>query len=768
MVKPDVPFGRSLKLYDDIFKVGVLGRVTRVTENYQNSNELLEIEIQGQHRIRSLACVKESPLVVNATTLKSTEPETGDKSVLVYRMQLKDLIKQSIEFGVEHQAQYSTILDEYDLCDSSELADTMIGLMNVEPIIAQRALETVDVKQRLLQAISCAESELEILRLEKNFKQKIKASSTSGSKKQKRNILIEQYKTIRKELGMDDNEKENLVAKFESRLTDLTVPDSVMDVIVDELNKLGSLEQTSSEFNVTRNYLDWLTSIPWGKFSVDRLDPVEAEKILDEDHFGLEDIKKRILEFISVGTLTGSIQGKILCFAGPPGVGKTSIGKSVARALNREFYKISVGGMTDVAEIKGHRRTYVGSMPGKVIQALKITKTQNPVILIDEIDKLGRGITGDPASALLETLDPSQNTNYMDHYCDVPIDLSKVVFLATANDLSTIPRPLMDRMEILNLSGYVAEEKLSIAKTYLIPRSRKSCGLKDDQVHISEDALTKLIRDYCREPGVRNLERYIDRICRQIAHKIATESLQNKDEGQLIIPVDKKFLITLDNLSEYAGRASFSSDVIYEQLPPGVATGLAWTSMGGSTLVIESIVHKVNESNPGLKTTGQMGGVMKESSEIALSFAKAFLRKKDASNDFFDKNLVHMHVPEGAVKKDGPSAGCTMVTSLLSMALNQPVRNDSAMTGEITLHGKILSIGGVKEKCIAARRSGIHNVILPASNKGEYEDLPEIIVKDINPIFVDNYQDIFDFMFSSEAGSNVKTSHAETAFNRTL
>lgn len=439
--------------------------------------------------------------------------------------------------------------------------------------------------------------------------------------------------------------------------------------------------------------------------------------------------------------------GKIICFLGPPGVGKTSIARSIANALNREYFRFSVGGMTDVAEIKGHRRTYVGAMPGKLIQCLKKTKTENPLVLIDEIDKIGRGYQGDPSSALLELLDPEQNVNFLDHYLDVTVDLSKVLFICTANQIDTIPEPLRDRMEIIDVSGYVAEEKLNIAKTYLIPQAMKSTGVKENQVQITDEALNNLIKSYCRESGVRNLQKHVEKILRKCAFKIV-----NKECNDLNV--------TNDNLAEFCGKPIFTHDRLYENTPPGIVMGLAWTAMGGSTLYIETIVHRRSviensEKKPTdemnfegtLKLTGHLGDVMKESADIAYSFAKSFLLTQQANNKFFQNSHIHLHVPEGATPKDGPSAGVTMVSALLSLAMNKAIKQNTAMTGELSLTGKVLPVGGIKEKTIAAKRANVTTLLLPAENRKDFDELPDYIKQGLSVHYCENYEDVFKIIF---------------------
>ena len=597
---------------------------------------------------------------------------------------------------------------------------------------------------------------------------------------------------------MERDDKEAVIGKFRSQLKDYPeIPAEVLAVIEAEIEKLSTLETNSSEYSVTRNYLDWLCGVPWGVMSKENFDIRIARKILDRDHYGLDDVKDTILEFIAVGKLKGSVQGKILCLAGPPGTGKTSIAKSVASSLGREFFRFSVGGLSQVSEIKGHRRTYVGAMPGKIIQCLKTTGTTNPVVLIDEIDKLGHGYQGDPASALLEVLDPSQNSSFHDHYLDIPVDISKVLFMCTANELDRIPEPLLDRMEVIRLSGYDFPEKVAIAEQYLVPKSMKENGLMvekeiegeqnseggdakevpevtpeitemitplDKFIHadnvppsvgIATNAIESLVRWYCREAGVRNLSKHIDKITRKLALQVVAE-----DEGA---PLTKKsqrksdtWYITEDNLKEYVGRPMFTSDRLYDKdpLPNGIVMGLAYTSMGGSALYIETQGIKRGLNDDGkprgggtLKTTGKLGDVMAESSQIAYTVARARLADIEPENRFFDLTDIHMHVPEGATPKDGPSAGITMVTSMLSLALGKPIRNDIAMTGEVSLTGKVLPVGGIKEKLMGGRRAGVTKIILPGANQRDYDEIPEYLKEGMEVHFAYDYQEVYDIVF---------------------
>lgn len=648
--------------------------------------------------------------------------------------------------------------------DPAKLADFAAAVSAGEVRELQDVLETLNIEERLSKALMVLKKELMNAQLQNKISKDVE---TKIQKRQREYWLMEQMKGIRRELGIESDGKDKMVEKFREKASKLAMPEPVKKVFDEELSKLAHLEPAASEFNVTRNYLDWLTQIPWGQQSAENFGIKNAITVLDEDHHGLKDVKDRILEFIAVGKLRGTVEGKILCFVGPPGVGKTSIGKSIARALNRQYYRFSVGGLADVAEIKGHRRTYVGALPGRIIQALKKCQTENPLILIDEVDKLGRGHQGDPASALLELLDPEQNNSFLDHYMDVPVDLSKVLFVCTANMTDTIPRPLLDRMELIELSGYVADEKMAIAERFLAPTAKELSGLKDVDVALDKTAIEELINKYCRESGVRNLKKQIEKVYRKSALNIIKdfgEDVFSEDKGlteegkaaseasakdetdvketpssienettpkprqSMKVPDGVHVNIDRENLKDYVGPPIFTSDRLYDTTPPGVAMGLAWTSMGGAALYVESILENAlnASSRPGLERTGNLKNVMKESTIIAYSFAKSVLASLFPDNKFFEKAKVHLHCPEGAVQKDGPSAGITMATSLLSLALNKPLDPTIAMTGELTVTGKVLRIGGLREKAVAARRAGAKKIIFPADNMSDWLELPEV------------------------------------------
>jgi Lon-like ATP-dependent protease len=708
---------------------------------------------------------------VSLVKVDNLADEPFDKRAPTIRALISEIVNTCKDIGSvnqlfrDHVSAFAMSQSAANIADEpAKLADFAAAVSGGEMEEAQEVLTSLNIEQRLSKA-------LEIIKKEHmNAQLSSKISKDVESKIQKRQReywLMEQMKGIKRELGLESDGKDKLLEGFKEKAGKLAMPDPVKKVFDEEINKLAHLEPAASEFNVTRNYLDWLTQIPWGKRSAETFGIKNAMTVLDEDHHGLKDVKDRILEFIAVGKLRGTVEGKILCMVGPPGVGKTSIGKSIARALNRQYYRFSVGGLTDVAEIKGHRRTYVGALPGRIIQALKKCQTENPLILIDEVDKIGRGHQGDPSSALLELLDPEQNNSFLDHYMDVPVDLSKVLFVCTANMTDTIPRPLLDRMEMIELSGYVADEKMAIAERYLSPVAKELSGLKDVDVEIEKEAIAELINKYCRESGVRNLKKQIEKVYRKSALKIITDLGEDAfaedkaltPEGKeaqaaaaqdtsdpketspdvekettevprvaLSVPESVSVRITKDNLKDYVGPPVFTADRLYETTPPGVSMGLAWTSMGGAALYVETILESAlsYSSRPSLDRTGNLKAVMKESTSIAYSFAKGFLARQYPKNKFFEHAKLHMHCPEGAVQKDGPSAGITMACSLISLALGRSLAQTVAMTGELTVTGKVLRIGGLREKTVAARRAGAKMVIFPKDNLSDWIELPEV------------------------------------------
>ncbi|EOA19716.1 hypothetical protein CARUB_v10003733mg [Capsella rubella] len=762
-------------LLNRLHEVGTLAQISSIQGD--------QVILVGHRRLRITEMVSEEPLTVKVDHLKDNPFDMDDDVIKATSFEvistLRDVLKTS-SLWRDHVQTYTQHIGDFTY---PRLADFGAAICGANKHQTQEVLEELDVHKRLRLTLELMKKEMEISKIQETI---AKAIEEKISGEQRRYLLNEQLKAIKKELGVETDDKSALSAKFRERIepNKEKIPAHVLQVIEEELTKLQLLEASSSEFNVTRNYLDWLTIIPWGNYSDENFDVVRAQNILDEDHYGLSDVKERILEFIAVGRLRGTSQGKIICLSGPPGVGKTSIGRSIARALNRKFFRFSVGGLADVAEIKGHRRTYVGAMPGKMVQCLKSVGTANPLVLIDEIDKLGRGHAGDPASALLELLDPEQNANFLDHYLDVTIDLSKVLFVCTANVIDMIPNPLLDRMEVISIAGYITDEKVHIARDYLEKTARGDCGVKPEQVEVSDAALLSLIENYCREAGVRNLQKQIEKIYRKIALKLVREGAVPEEPVAAIDPEEaeivespendiakenpgssdssldesnkeaqtekiaiEKVMIDESNLADYVGKPVFHAEKLYEQTPVGVVMGLAWTSMGGSTLYIETTVVEEGEGKGALNITGQLGDVMKESAQIAHTVARKIMLEKEPENQFFANSKLHLHVPAGATPKDGPSAGCTMITSLLSLATKKPVRKDLAMTGEVTLTGRILPIGGVKEKTIAARRSQIKTIIFPEANRRDFDELAENVKEGLEVHFVDDYAKIFELAF---------------------
>lgn len=730
----------------DFYQVGVLARILRIIPMEQGGAQVV---LNMEKRITIKEKIEGKYLRAKIKVHEELPPEKISKELKAYSISIITTIKELLKLNPLFKEELQIFLGHSDFTEPGRLADFAVALTTASREELQDVLETFDLQQRIDKALILLKKELDLTQLQSTINQKIEATI---NKTQREFFLKEQLKAIKKELGMEKDDKTMDSEKFEERLRERIVPEEVMKVIQEELDKLSVLDVQSAEYAVSRNYLDWLTIVPWGKCSEESHDIEEAEKILEEDHYGLKDIKERILEFIAVGKLTGGVKGSIICLVGPPGVGKTSIGKSVARALNRKFYRFSVGGMRDEAEIKGHRRTYIGAMPGKMIQAIKQTQTMNPVIMIDEIDKMGMSFQGDPASALLEVLDPEQNKDFMDHYLDVPCDLSNILFMVTANVIDTIPEPLKDRMEVLRLSGYIQAEKVEIAKQYLIPRNRKKMGLKASQITFTKGAIAQLINGYAREAGVRSLENNLKKILRKVATKVAKEQHDKKKKK-----VTSKISITEKNLTDYVGKPIFTSDRYYEHTPVGVCTGLAWTSLGGATLYVEA--SKSDSDKTEMRLTGQAGDVMKESAQIAWSYIHSNFKRFTSIDNFFEKFKVHIHIPEGATPKDGPSAGVTMVTAILSLLMDRPVADDLGMTGEITLTGKVLRIGGIKEKVIAAKRSKLKTLIFPSGNKRDIDELPDYLIKGLKIHFVDYYEDIVPVAFP---GLKVNEKHVGT------
>lgn len=710
-------------------KIGIVARIAKVFSQDEDSSQLL-LDVLERIRIIEPAKSKSTMMIAKVEYLKQ-EKITIDDETRAFCREILSNMKELINLNPLIKEELNQFINQISLDDPSRLADFAATLTSANRDELQSILETNDIIKRLAKTLLLIKKELDLSRLQADISKRIEDRISVN---QREFFLKEQLKEIRKELGLTKDEKTQELEKLKKRAKKLNFTKEVQERFDEEMNKISLLDIQSPEFNVSRNYLDWITSLPWGITSKDNLDIEKAQKILNIDHYGLEDVKERILEFIATLKLKKEISGTILCFLGPPGVGKTSIGKSIARALNRKFFRFSVGGMRDEAEIKGHRRTYIGAMPGKFIQALKMTKYSNPVIMLDEIDKIGNSYQGDPASALLEVLDPEQNTAFSDHYLDIPFDLSKVVFITTANQLDTVPPALLDRMEVMRLPGYITSEKLKIAKRYLIPRQRKAHGLTASDFAITEAAIKTIIDGYAREAGVRGLENQIKKICRQITRKIASDQKY------------KKFNITVPQVKDYLKSPKFEDDEILGEGKVGVVTGLAWTSMGGSILSIEAT--KMLSERKGFKQTGQLGEVMVESSEIAYSYIMSKADQYNGDSGFFKKYFIHLHVPAGATPKDGPSAGVTMATALVSLMLNKPIREKLGMTGELSLTGDVLPIGGLKEKVIAARRAGLDKVIVPIQNKKDYLELPDHLKEKLEVFYAKTYEDVFKIAFN--------------------
>lgn len=755
--------------FDDLHEVGVLAKILRIIPLEQGG---VQVVLSMEKRITIEERCKDG-FHLKAYVKVHEDEFVFNQEIKAYGVSIISTIKELVKLNPLFKEELQIFLGHSEFTEPHKIADFSAALTTASREELQDVLSTFDVYRRIDKALILLKKELDLSSLQFNINQKIDATI---AKSQKDFFLREQLKTIKKELGIEREDKSIDREKFEARIKDRSLPPDVAKVINEELGKLSALEMQSAEYAVCRGYLDWLTIIPWGVCSPDCHDILAAKEVLANDHYGLDEIKERILEFISIGKLSGKTKGSIICLVGPPGVGKTSIGKSIARALNRKFYRFSVGGMRDEAEIKGHRRTYIGAMPGKLIQALKYCQTMNPVIMLDEIDKMGASYRGDPASALLEVLDPEQNRDFLDHYLDVHCDLSDILFIVTANVLDTIPGPLKDRMDILRLSGYIMQEKVEIAKKYLIPRNRKEVGLKTTQIGFNVESLRAIINGYAREAGVRVFENSLKKIMRKVAYKIVSDA---QAEEKALAEAEKeaislkgsrtkkakiseaatrkqnpvKIAITAENISEYLGKPLFTTDRFYERTPVGVAMGLAWTAMGGATLYIEAI--KVAGEKRAMKLTGQAGDVMKESSQIAWSYLHSTVHKYAQGYTFFENSEVHVHIPEGATPKDGPSAGITMVTALLSLLLDTPVTDNLGMTGELTLKGLVLPIGGLKEKLVAARRSGLKVLIFPKDNARDYDELPAYLKAGLTIHFVEHYDDVFKIAFPSARVSSL-------------
>jgi ATP-dependent Lon protease len=703
---------------EDLYTVGTIATIMKMVKMVDGSQRVV---IQGLCRFKLIEFTQREPHL-RAKILPIFEDYQKDIEVDAMYINLRNLFKKAIDMAPYLSSELSQIATKVE--NPGNLADLIASTINISVIEKQEILEKIDLKERLRKVTVFLNREVETLELSSRIQTNVKEGI---DKTQREYYLREQLKAIQKELG-DTDDKMSEVDEIRKKILDAKMSPDVQKVAEKELDRLSKMSTMSAEYTVARTYLDWLTEIPWSNQTEDNLDIAGADTILNEDHYDLTKVKKRILEYLAVRKLKSDMKGPILCFVGPPGVGKTSLGKSIARALGRKFMRISLGGIRDEAEIRGHRRTYVGALPGRIIQGVKKAGSNNPVFMLDEVDKIGTDFRGDPSSALLEVLDPEQNFSFSDHYLEVPFDLSKVMFIATANMLDPIPPALRDRMEVLELPGYTEEEKVMIAKQFLIPKERFEHGLNEDLIAFEDEALKIVIRSYTRESGVRNLEREIATICRAVAKLVAEGDTEKK-------------IITLESIHGYLGPIKFFSEIAERTKYSGVATGLAWTPTGGDILFIESTKMR---GKGNLSLTGQLGDVMKESAQAALSYIRSKAGEYQIPEDFFEKNDLHVHVPQGAIPKDGPSAGVTMLVSLVSLITDKLVRNDVAMTGEITLRGLVLPVGGIKQKVLAAKRAGIQNIILPKLNEKDLEEVPESIKENMHFRFIERMDEAIE------------------------
>ncbi|MFK4302791.1 ATP-dependent Lon protease [Paenibacillus sp. RC254] len=710
---------------EDIFRVGT---VAKVRQMLKLPNGTIRVLVEGLERAEIIQYTdNEEYYEVLAKELHEAEnvhPET-DALMRTVLTQFEHYINLSKKVTPETLAAVS------DIEEPGRLADVITSHLTLKIKEKQDILETIDVTQRLEKLLDILNNEREVLELERKINQRVKKQM---EKTQKEYYLREQMKAIQKELGEKEG-RAGEVEELRNQLSELELPAPVKEKVEKEIDRLEKMPASSAEGGVIRNYVDWLLSLPWNKFTDDDLDIVKAEEVLNDDHYGLDKPKERVLEYLAVRKLVKTIKGPILCLVGPPGVGKTSLARSIAKSMGREFVRISLGGVRDEAEIRGHRRTYVGAMPGRIIQGMKTAGTSNPVFLLDEIDKMASDFRGDPSAALLEVLDPEQNNTFSDHFVELPFDLSNVMFVTTANAAHNIPRPLMDRMETLYIPGYTELEKLEIANRYLLPKQKREHGLEEEQLDIGEDTLLRVIREYTRESGVRNLEQQMASLCRK-----AAKSVVSGGEGPI--------RITPDNLKDYLGVAKFRYGVAELEDQIGTVTGLAWTEVGGETLMIEVTVVPGSGK---LILTGKLGDVMKESAQAAFSYTRSKAVELGIATDFYEKNDIHIHIPEGAIPKDGPSAGITIATALISALTNRHVSKDVAMTGEITLRGRVLPIGGLKEKSLAAHRAGYKKILLPKDNERDLKDIPDSIRQDVEFVPVAHMDQVLEHALVEQA-----------------
>jgi ATP-dependent Lon protease len=703
---------------EDLYSIGTVGIIMRMLKLPDGRVKIL---VQGVSKARVLGFTQTEPFYT-ATIEKITDQKVEEMTIETEAIMrtVKEQLDKAVSLGKTVLPDIMVVVENLE--DPGRLADLVASNLGLKTEQAQEILEIIEPIQRLKKVSEILGREIELLIVQ----QKIQTEARGEiDKTQREYFLREQLKAIQKELGEIDERGEE-INELRKKIEEAKMPDKVMKEAEKQLKRLGKMHPDSAEAATVRTYLEWMVEIPWSKSTKDKLDIKAAEKVLNKDHYDLEKVKERILEYLSVRKLKEKMKGPILCFIGPPGVGKTSLGKSIARSLGREFVRMSLGGVRDEAEIRGHRRTYVGALPGRIIQGMKQAGTNNPVFMLDEVDKIGMDFRGDPSSALLEVLDPEQNNAFVDHYLGVPFDLSNVMFITTGNLADTIPGPLRDRMEVIYLSGYTAEEKLGIAKNYLVPKQLEEHGITKKILKMTDAALLLVISQYTREAGVRNLEREIANLCRKVAKRIA-------EGGQ------KHFIVTPRNLHRFLGVPKYLPEEEMERDEVGVSTGLAWTESGGDIIYVEATTMK---GKGGLTLTGQLGDVMKESAQAALSYIRSRAKGLGIKDDLFSRTDLHIHVPAGAIPKDGPSAGITMATAIASALTGKPVNKSVAMTGEVTLRGRVLPIGGLKEKTLAAKRMGINRVVLPSRNKKDIEDIPKYIRKDMEFILVDTMDDV--------------------------
>ncbi len=730
---------------EDLYSIGTVCVIMRMLKLPDGRVKIL---VQGLTKAKALLFTQREPFFVaeieKIADEKVEEPRLENEALI---RNVREQVEKTISLGKAAPPDIMIAIENID--DPGRLADLISSNLGLRTEQAQEILEMSDPITRLNRIGEILSREIQLLTLQ----QKIQTEARGEiDKTQREYFLREQLKAIQRELG-DIDERGEEIREFRRKIEEAKMPEKVLKEAEKQLKRLEKMHPDSAEAGTTRTYLEWLTELPWSKSTEDQLNIKLAEKVLNEDHYDLEKIKERILEYLSVRKLKAKMKGPILCFIGPPGVGKTSLGRSIARALGREFIRMSLGGVRDEAEIRGHRRTYVGSLPGRIVQGIKTAGTNNPVFMLDEVDKIGMDFRGDPSSALLEVLDPEQNYSFMDHYLTVPFDLSNVMFITTGNLADTIPGPLKDRMEILYLSGYTDEEKLQIAKKYLIPKQFDEHGINAGILKIGESAIRQIISHYTREAGVRNLERQIANLCRKVAKKVAEEKAD-------------KFNISSKNIHKYLGAPRFLPEEEMKKDIVGVATGLAWTEAGGDVIFIESTIMKGKGS---LTLTGQLGDVMKESAHAALSYVKSRAKELDISEDVLSKSDLHIHVPAGAIPKDGPSAGITMAATIASILTGKPVKRDVAMTGEVTLRGRVLSVGGLKEKTLAAKRMGIKTVIIPHRNKKDLDELPKYVKEGVNFVLAETMDDVLKAAIGDgkkKKGKSETTHHRRTSVIR--